>query len=144
MVSKTRKFVKTKMMMCSDGVQRMITCYGELVEHDFIFGVMTVPVAIKGKSTNNEVAGLDAYASVFTPALNSAPTRTKEFNMGFAICNPEDDFQESIAIDICKRRFKKPITTQNGRFLTPDMCQAILENEVQFVANHVERYLPKA
>ena len=64
--------------------------------------------------------------------------------MGWSICAECDTFNEDTGIKICKRRFNRsPITTQNGRFLTTDMCQAIVNNEVEYIINHIESLLPK-
>lgn len=139
---KTRTFLKTKMMPCSDGVTRMITIYGELDEHDNVPGVMVFPCTVKGKSKPIEVADLSKDGR-FVPFNKDSYGRTKEFYMGFAVCSPEDDFNQDTAIKICKRRFKKPIVTQNGRMLTPDMIDAIMTNEVKYISDHIELFLPK-
>lgn len=139
---KTRTFLKTKMVKCSDDITRIITIYGELDEHDFVDGVMVYPCSVKGKSKPIE----PAYHSVngkFIPLYENSYGRTKEFSLGFAICSPEDDFDQDTAVKICKRRFKKPIITQNGRMLTPDMIEAIMVNEIKYISEHIELFLPK-
>lgn len=139
---KTRTFLKTKMVKCSDDIIRIITIYGELDEHDFVDGVMVYPCSIKGKSKPIEPAYHSIYGK-FIPSNENSYGRTKELYLGFAICSPEDDFDQDTAVKICKRRFKKPITTQNGRMLTPDMIEAIMANEIKYISEHIELFLPK-
>lgn len=139
---KTRTFLKTKMAKCSDDVIRMITIYGELDEHDNVPGVMILPCTVKGKSKPIEIANVVSDRT-FVPFDSDSHGRTKELYLGFAICSPEDDFDQDTAIRICKRRFKKPIVTQNGRMLTPDMIDAIMVNEIKYISEHIDLFLPK-
>lgn len=142
MKAKTRTFLTTKSVFCSDGILRKITVYGELNEHDYVDGVIAIPCNIKGKSEPFEVSRL-SEDMVFVPSLNAKYGRTKEFNMGFAICSPSDNFDQDTAIKICKRRFKDPLTTRNGRMLTPDMINAIMENELNYISGNIHLFLPK-
>lgn len=139
---KTRSFIKTKLALCSDGVNRNITVYGELEEYDHVDGVCVVPCAIKGKSKPIEPA-VNSNKWYFVPSMKSNYGRTKDLYLGFSICSPEDDFDQNIAIRNCKRRFKSPISTQNGRMLTPDMIDAIIENEIKYISSNIELFLPK-
>lgn len=139
---KTRTFLTTKLVCCSDGIDRNITVYGELNEHDYVDGVIVAACNIKGKSKPFEISKC-SYDPVFVPSYNARYGRTKEFYMGFAICSPSDNFDENTAIKICKRRFKKPLTTQNGRMLTPDMINAIMENEINYISSNIKLFLPK-
>lgn len=140
MKNKVRTFIKTRLIECQDGIMRNISVYGELHENDYVDGVALTRVKFTGKG--KEIVQEDNVEWLLSVHPDS-PTRTKEFYMGFSICSPEDAFSETTAIKISKRRFGKPMRTQNGCFLTSDMIEAILENEIKFIANHIERFLPK-
>jgi hypothetical protein len=69
--------------------------------------------------------------------------KTKSFNMGWAICSPDDKFDEEYGIELCKKRFhRKPLTTQSGTFLTHDMIRAIMKNEADYIEKHFDEYVP--
>jgi hypothetical protein len=115
---------------------------GALNEVNEINGFYIVPVTFNGK--NNKVRSVEYDRRVNVPGYNEYYARTKTFNMGWAICNSDDVFSEEVGETICRRRFSKsPMKTQNGRFLTKDMCQAIVDNEVDYIINHISEFLPK-
>lgn len=115
---------------------------GALNEVNEINGFYVVPVTFNGK--NNKVRSVEYDRRVNIPGYNEYYARTKTFNMGWAICNGDDVFSEEVGETICRRRFSKsPMKTQNGRFLTKDMCQAIVDNEVDYIINHISEFLPK-
>ena len=119
-----------------------VMVYGELTEVKEITGFYAVPVKFNGKT--GKPISIDYNKRIITPSYNEQYSKTKIFNMGWSICAECDTFNEDTGIKICKRRFNRsPITTQNGRFLTTDMCQAIVNNEVEYIINHIESLLPK-
>lgn len=125
-----------------NGHKYTVLVYGEVNEVNEMTGFYTVPVVFNGK-TNKPIA-IDYDRRFITPSYKQFYGKTKVFNMGWAICSECDTFDLETGIKICRRRFNRsPITTQNGRFLTPDMCSAIVENEANYVVNHIEMFLPK-
>jgi hypothetical protein len=130
-MKKTREFYSYGEVESPDGVKRMILVYGELTEHDQVASIAIV--TRNGKS--GEVINIEHVDDV-TP-----PTRTKELRMGWSITQLEHDpFDLTTGIRFAKKRFGEPMTTTNGCMLTEDMVYAILDNEVNFIANHLEKY----
>lgn len=125
-----------------NGRKYTILVYGEVNEVNEMTGFYTVPVVFNGK-TNKPIA-IDYDKRFITPSYKHYYGRTKVFNMGWSICSECDEFDLETGIKICRRRFNRsPITTQNGRFLTPDMCLAIVNNEADYIDKHIEMFLPK-
>ena len=125
-----------------NGRKYTILVYGEVNEVNEMTGFYTVPVVFNSK-TNKPVA-IDYDKRFITPGYKQYYGRTKVFNMGWSICADCDEFDLETGIKICRRRFNRsPITTQNGRFLTPDMCLAIVNNEANYISNNIELFLPK-
>ncbi len=67
--------------------------------------------------------------------------RTRTLNIGWAICSDEDKFDMDAGVELCKKRFSRdPITTGCGRFLTDDMVNAIIMNELDYIANNFGKF----
>lgn len=116
-----------------------IMVYGTINETKESNGFYVIPVTYK----NNKVKKVSFGNNSIIPGFNQLKGKTKEFNMGWSICSEPDVFDYDKGVEICKRRFSKsPMTTQNGRFLTPDMCQAIVDNEVDFIYRNIDKFLP--
>ena len=125
-----------------NGRNYQILVYGELSEAKGVDGFYVVPVTFNGKC--NKIKDFDLSGRQFIKGYNKFYSPTKSFNMGWSICAEPDVFVFDEGVKICKRRFaKSPMTTQNGRFLTVDMCQAIVDNEAAHIANNIDLYLPK-
>lgn len=140
-MSKFKNFKSIKEVV-HNGSKYTVLVYGEVCEVNEVPGFYAVPVVFNGK-TNKPIA-IDYEKRFVTPGYKQYYARTKVFNMGWAICAECDSFDLDTGIKICRRRFNRsPITTQNGRFLTPDMCSAIVANETEYIANHIEMFLPK-
>lgn len=116
----------------------IIMVYGELWEDGKIDGLAVFPC----KFTRDGKTVLEYEDKNTTSLLFSHPySRTKHFNMGWAICNPEDKFDENVGIELCKKRFRKnDLTTQCGTFLTKDMIYAILANEIIYIKNNLDKF----
>lgn len=138
---KTRKvesIIKTKYK----GHNYTIMVYGELEDVKEINGYYIVPVTYNAKNMKPKQVEYDKRMCV--PGFNEYYSRTKRFNMGWAICAEPDIFNYEEGLKICKRRFSRsPMTTQNGRFLTLDMCQAIVSNEANYISEHIFDFIPK-
>ena len=128
---------------CYNGKTYKIMVYGIIKDVKDVNGFCVIPVKYNGK--NNKVKDFDINKRTLVPGYNQYFSKTKEFNMGWAICAEPDVFNFDKGVEICKRRFSRsPISTQNGRFLTIDMCQAIVNNEVAFIKNNFHKYLPES
>lgn len=136
------RILKSTKVVTYNGKSYTIMVLGALNETNEINGFYVVPVTFNGKT--NKVRSIEYDRRTNVPGFGEKFTRTKTFNMGWAICNQDDVFDEAIGEEICRRRFSKsPMKTQNGRFLTKDMCQAIVENEVKYIADNLPMFLPK-
>lgn len=139
---KTRIFKTTKDVEYKKS-HYTILVYGEMKEEKEIEGYYVVPIKFNGRSSKITMVDYDKKQEV--AGYNQFYSRTKIFNMGWAICMTDSDkFDLETGIKIAKRRFaKSPMKTQNGRFLTNDMCESIITNEANYIANNIERYLVK-
>lgn len=115
-----------------------ILIYGELWEEGYIDGM----IVQRAKFSKDGRKVMDLSMDHEGILLNRPYTRTRYFNMGWAICSPEDKFDENIGIEICKRRFRKsPLMTETGLFLTKDMVQALIENEIKYIKSHWNKFV---
>lgn len=115
-----------------------ILIYGELWEEGYIDGM----IVQRAKFSKDGRKVMDLSMDHEGILLNRPYTRTRYFNMGWAICSPEDKFDENIGIEICKRRFRKsPLRTETGLFLTKDMVQALIENEIKYIKSHWSKFV---
>lgn len=70
--------------------------------------------------------------------------QVKALNMGWSICSEDDVFAKEIGIKLAKKRFYKnmgELQTTNKNFLNDDMVNAIIENEVNYIISHPEKYI---
>ena len=126
-----------------NGGNYVVVVYGEITDKKVNEGY-----ALKKIEYNKDVSLIREITNNYEyilPNSNNAKARTREFNMGFAICNLNyDKYNETEAIKICKRRFAKyPLSTQNLRFLNLDIAKAIVDNEVSYICNNIYKFLPK-
>lgn len=117
----------------------IILVYGEVWEEGYIDGI----VLKRAKYTRDGREVLDVSKNDESILLTRPYTRTRLFNMGWAICNPADKFDEERGIELCKKRFRKtPLKAETGLFLTKDMCRAIVHNEVEYIKAHWDKFNP--
>lgn len=117
-----------------------ILIYGERWEEGYIDGI----VIKRARFSKDGGRLMDKGISSENILLKRPYTRTRYFNMGWAICNPNDKFDFQTGVDICKKRFRKsPMETETGLFLTNDMIHAILKNEVDFIKKNWDKFCPE-
>ncbi len=117
-----------------------ILIYGERWEEGYIDGI----VIKRARFSKDGERLMDKGISSENILLKRPYTRTRYFNMGWAICNPNDKFDFQTGVDICKKRFRKsPMETETGLFLTNDMIHAILKNEVDFIKKNWGKFCPE-
>ena len=136
MKEKVERFISNEKRMCNDGKERTICIYGELTESNLITGYAPVTFTRKGRK----------IVSTGEPIIVDKQFRSpvKTFNMGWTICDERDEYDPKYVMKEGKKRFaKSPLTTQNGNFLTRDMVTAIMENEIRYIANHIEKFINK-
>lgn len=118
-----------------------VMIYGELYQSTEVDGI----AIIQGNYSRDgrHFISVKPGSKVIDVTTGTPYLKTKSFNMGWAICSPEDKFDEERGIELCKRRFhRKPLTTQSGTFLTHDMIHAIMENEAKYIEKHFDEYVP--
>lgn len=119
-----------------------IMIYGELWQSTEVDGVAVIQC--KYSRDGQRVLSFDPERGAINIITGSPHLKTKSFNMGWAICSPDDKFDEEYGIELCKKRFhRKPLTTQSGTFLTHDMICAIMKNEAEYIEKHFDEYVPK-
>lgn len=67
----------------------------------------------------------------------------KEFYMGYSICHKEDvdDYNVDTAIKLAETRFTRPLVTYNFTYLNNDMCEMLVNNEVDYIVNNIDKYI---
>lgn len=136
------RIIKSVKEVRHNGKKYTIMVMGSICETKEISGFYVLPVTFNGK--NKKIRNIEFDKHVTIPGFNQYYAKTKTFNMGWAICNGDDKFSTEVGETICRRRYSKsPMVTQNGRFLTKDMCQAIVNNEVKYIEEHIADFLPK-
>ena len=136
------KIIRSIKEVTHNGKKYTIMVMGSICETNEINGFYVLPVTFNVK--NKKIRNIEYDKHVTVPGFNEYYARTKTFNMGWAICNGDDKFSMEVGETICRRRYSKsPMKTQNGRFLTKDMCQAIVDNEVKYIEEHIADFLPK-
>jgi len=120
--------------------EHKILVYGELWEEGYVDGL----VIQRAKFSRDGRKVMDISMDHEDILLNRPYIRTRYFNMGWAICSPEDKFDETVGIELCKKRFRKsPLKTETGLFLTKDMVNALIENEVNYIKKNWAKFAPK-
>lgn len=117
-----------------------ILVYGELWEEGYVDGI----ILKRARFSKDGQKVMDESKNVESILLNRPYTRTRYFNMGWAICSPDDKFNENYGIELCKRRFRKsPLKTETGLFLTKDMVYAIIRNEIEYIKRNWRNFVKK-
>lgn len=140
MKKRRKTYLKTGHAYVGNGRNATILVYGELWETETVDGIFVQRVGLSRDGKRIIECGSSSVG-----VLGAPYAKTKYFNMGWAICSPDDEYNEEIGIKIAKSRFlKSPLSTQSGTFLTNDMIDAILENEIRFIQNNLNKfYHPK-
>lgn len=77
------------------------------------------------------------------PTFDNQDGIRKEFYMGYSICHKDDvdDYKVDTAIELAKRRFTRPLVTYNFTYLNTDMCDVLVNNEADYIANNINKYI---
>ena len=133
-MTKIKTYSVTKDVADSMGRIYKIFVYGEVTEENALEGVEIRRVNYQHRS-GKVVSANDKGAFILPLGDNCSPV--KKLNFGYAICAPEDGFDENKGIAVARKRFSKaPLTTQDCRFLKKDMVEAILNQTAEYVATH--------
>lgn len=92
---------------------------------------------VSAKIKNKNVEGLGIFLR---------NVRKKTFSMGFSICMPEDKYDEQTGVNMAYKRAlkdQKIIYTNSWSMLSDDQCRAIIQNEAEYVANNIQKYISK-
>ena len=73
--------------------------------------------------------------------------REKTLKIGYAICSSEDEYNENVGVAIAKKRAKKSpvgvVSTTSFTMLQDDQCNALVENEANFIEKNLDKYIKK-
>jgi hypothetical protein len=134
-----KKYHNYKEVVDKNGVSHIVLVYGEVTENEHLYGYAPVTFTRKGRAIKT------VGEPVIIDTLNKFRSPLKQFNMGYAICNNTDKFNEEYGIKVAKRRFaKSPLSTQNGTFLNVDMIRSIVDNELDYICENIEHFMKKA
>ena len=75
-------------------------------------------------------------------------TLDRRFTVAYAICSPEDEFDEQKGIEIAKKRIEKgddigTVMTNNVTMLTEDLCYYELLGKISYIAKNIDKYIKK-
>lgn len=127
---KLRTYKKIKEYKDDNGGIHTVIIYGELTETKKVQGFAITPVSC---DRGGNVTSITNRSTIYRDTDRG---RTKCLNFGWAVCQPCDNFDEQKGIEMAKKRFSRcGITTQDGRLLSDDMIDAILENEAYYIIN---------
>lgn len=80
--------------------------------------------------------------------ITNSITKIKTLSIGHAIQNPSDEYNKEIGINLAtKRALSKKyrlgyIQTEDLRMLSDSMNMAIIENQVEFIYNNKNKFIP--
>lgn len=135
MKKRKKNYVLTQKVDTPEGAA-IVLVYGELWEDGFVDGLRIQRVGL-----SRDGGRILAHGPEMLSTLSVPYARTKFFNLGWAICSPEDHYDEALGIHLAKRRFSmSPLSTQSGNLLTDDMNLAILQNELDFIVNNFNKF----
>ena len=108
---------------------------------------LIVVVGVRGETEKNDVKIKTVEHGRVTEMYNKI-TRQKirTFDVVYTILNPEDDFDSTICNKNIQRRFKKKefhLHLETPNFFGSTLCQTIIENEADYIVNHIENFIPK-
>ena len=102
------------------------------------------------KEEIKEDVPVEIYEGRFVRGELSFKKRTLErkFTVAYAICSPEDEFNEEKGIEIAKSRIEKgrdigSIMTNNVTMLTEDLCYYELLGKISYIAKNIDKYIGK-
>lgn len=129
-MSKLKKFVKTKDYIDENGKKHILMAYAELTKEPHLNGILVSDVSYR--KGDGLVTDCKNTALISFNEASHSPIKT--LNFGCAVCAPDDEFDPDKGTELCKARFSKTgLTTQDCRFFTDDMVNAILDNELHYL-----------
>lgn len=101
-------------------------------------------IVIQRVSTTPGGKVLATYDDIVVPmTFDNQNGIRKEFYMGYSICHTDDidAYDVNLATKLAERRFSRPLVTYNFTYLNTDMCEALVNNEADYIANNLEKYI---
>lgn len=85
----------------------------------------------------------ECESGIVLPTFDNQDGIRKEFYMGYSICCPEDvnDYDVNVATKLAEKRFSRPLVTYNFTYLNDDMCDLLVNNEADYIANNITKYI---
>lgn len=72
------------------------------------------------------------------------PNRKRQISFGHSICHPTDSFNEQEGYRLAYNRAKrtnKILSTNSWTMLQKDQCNMLVQNEAEYIANNIEKYI---
>lgn len=129
-INNPNNIFSTTRSMLVDGKERRVTVVGvrnEVVKHD-----MKPKVIDRGNVVE------------MTNIMTRKKVRT--FDVVYAICNPDDTFDEITLTRIINRRLKKKdfhLHLETPQYFGSELCNMIVDNEASYIIRHIEDFIPK-
>lgn len=121
---------KTKKCVGVDGEVRFVS----------VLGVYTVTK----EYVSTEDVKQDGKTMIST--VTEYPKRCWNLDITFTIKNPNDKYDEGEAYSSCVRRHKRGmyhLNLHSDQYLAPDLCNVIVDNELNYIANNVDVFIEK-
>lgn len=101
--------------------------------------IMNIPCNVQsGKEETDIIQGKISYARKVT---------SKNFSVAYSICHPSDKFVKEMGIrkstKRCKREPVYEISTDYFCALNDDMCNIIIDNELNYIIKNIDKYINK-
>lgn len=125
---KIKRYVATATMKDAT----IVTLYGELLQTS-----MKEQIVVSRCLTTPGGRVLAEKTPVVFDSFDNQNGIRKEFSMGYSVCQPEDYnvYDRNAALRYAKKHFSRPIVTYNFTYLNHDQIEALMMNELNFIAN---------
>lgn len=85
------------------------------------------------------------FAIIYNILLKNAPSTCKCLKLGYAICNPNDEFNEELGMTIAEGRARKnkeyALFASKPGYINTDTVSALLQREAEFFKKNPEMYI---
>lgn len=129
--------------------QKFYSSYGEAIDKNGERHVVTVVgefKRFKEKRVKDTTITLEDGKEAVV--LEQISRKKRTFKMAYAICHPEDEFNQEIGEKIAKRRLKQgeiigTVSTFDVTMLNDDQCELMVFGETCHIINQIDHYLEK-
>lgn len=137
-MSSRKKVYVIKKTVTNDGIERKLIVVGLMIEN-----------TVKKYNFEKDacLVAANKWEEFTADVIVRHKVREKNLRIGYAICSDEDEYDEELGISIATRRARRNpvgvITTTSYTMLQDDQCNALVENEANFIEKNLSRYINK-